>query len=805
MTIHARFLTALTIIFALTFIGSEFFTYKRAQQEALLDARTLAEQIRGILMSTRRVYHKQFINSGIPLTEKTVGFLPAYALSRISQDFRNWEGSGIIFNNVSDNPRNSNNKADPDEMESINFFRNNPEAKVWMKQILSADGKSIFHYAQPIWMEQYCMKCHGKKSDAPTTIQSVYTQSYNYQVGDLRGILSIKIPNTYIEDKFTLNFLQNFFIHLVAYLLIFLLIYQTWRNFVHKPLDNLMAGIQRISSGSYDRPIYSLEAEFSQIGDAFNKMATSIAKEIADRKLVQEQLLELNHSLTYRIEESTAKLNQTNSSLQKEMNERKLNEKTLRESEARFRLLLESTGEGIYGLDLKGCCTFANPSCMKMLGYKNVEEILGQNMHKLIHHTRKDGSKYPEKECHIFQTLRIGQGEFVSDELLWRSDGTSFIAEYRSFPIFHGDERVGAVVSFNDITNRKLSENELRQSEKKFRLLAETLEDVVWMSNPSIDTMLYISPAYEKVWGCSCQSLYDDPHSFIDAIHPDDKERIVAGLTKHGEGLWDFEYRIINGKGETLWIFDRGYPIYDDGGKVCQMIGLATDITKHKENEIALQNSLAEKESLLREVHHRVKNNIQIISSLLTLQSKNLKKKKASKHAAMEALDESRNRIHSMAKIHEQLYKSSNLSRVNFPEYIQSLIEDLFIVMGADDRDIHIKLDMDPMTLKIEQAIPCGLILNEMISNSFKHAFPNNRKGTVSIVAKALKGGFIDFVVADDGIGFYPDQDQINTLDTLGLSLINTLTRQIDGKLTWNRGVGTSVGIRFQKGNHNAN
>ena len=136
-------------------------------------------------------------------------------------------------------------------------------------------------------------------------------------------------------------------------------------------------------------------------------------------------------------------------------------EKALHESEERFRLLLDSTGEAIYDLDLEGNCTFCNPACLRLLGYGEVSDLLGKNMHELMHHTRPDGTLYPEEECRISQAFRQGEGTHVDDEVLWRAAGTSFPAEYRSFPIRRDGELIGSVVTFVDITERVQAEEEL--------------------------------------------------------------------------------------------------------------------------------------------------------------------------------------------------------------------------------------------------------------------------------------------------------------------------------------------------------
>ena len=142
--------------------------------------------------------------------------------------------------------------------------------------------------------------------------------------------------------------------------------------------------------------------------------------------------------------------------------ERKRAEEALRESEAHSRLLLDSTAEAIYGIDLEGRCTFCNPACLRLLGYAEPRQLLGKNMHPLIHHTRPDGTPYPAEECRIFQAFRVGEGSHVEDEVIWRADGSSFPAEYWSYPIRHEGRIVGSVVTFLDITDKRLAQETQR-------------------------------------------------------------------------------------------------------------------------------------------------------------------------------------------------------------------------------------------------------------------------------------------------------------------------------------------------------
>ncbi|MDD1774233.1 MAG: response regulator [Methanobacterium sp.] len=207
-------------------------------------------------------------------------------------------------------------------------------------------------------------------------------------------------------------------------------------------------------------------------------------------------------------------------------------------------------------------------------------------------------------------------------------------------------------------------------------------------------------------------------------------------------------------------------------------------------NELA--KALKEKEMLLKEIHHRVKNNLMIISSLLELQSYYIKDK-----ADLDFFRESRTRADSMAIIHERLYQSTDLKNIDFGDYISSLASELLDVYAVAPERIKLKIDAANILLDINIAIPLGLITNELMTNSIKHAFPGDRKGTITL--RIYKDGDIfTFILKDDGIGFPSNVDYKNT-DSLGLELVNSLTNQIDGKLELNNEKGTEFKITFKE------
>ncbi len=216
---------------------------------------------------------------------------------------------------------------------------------------------------------------------------------------------------------------------------------------------------------------------------------------------------------------------------------------------------------------------------------------------------------------------------------------------------------------------------------------------------------------------------------------------------------------------------------------------LQAEIAERKRVEQQMMSSLQEKEVLLKEIHHRVKNNLQIISSLLSLQSEKLNGQDPAR-----TFRESQDRIRSMALIHEKLYQARDISRVDFAEYTRSLTSYLFrsYVTGPG---IDLAVDIDGISLDIDKAIPCGLIINELVSNSLKYAFPDRRPGQICIRLSGDGNGY-SLVVEDDGAGLPPGLDFRNT-PSLGLQLVNTLVDQLEGRIELLHGTGTVFRITF--------
>jgi len=218
---------------------------------------------------------------------------------------------------------------------------------------------------------------------------------------------------------------------------------------------------------------------------------------------------------------------------------------------------------------------------------------------------------------------------------------------------------------------------------------------------------------------------------------------------------------------------------------------LLAEIAERERAEETITASLKEKEFLLREIHHRVKNNLQVISSLLYLQSR-----RTSDNQIQGVLQDSQNRVKSMALIHEKLYMSQKLARINLAEYTKSLVDYLYHCYDIHLDRISLKLDAEKIVVGADTAIPCGLIINELVSNSLKHAFPEGRSGEIYIKISSEGEQCFKMVVGDDGIGFEADPEKANTL---GLLLVSTLTKQIDGSIKLDRSQGTRFEIAFKE------
>ncbi len=275
--------------------------------------------------------------------------------------------------------------------------------------------------------------------------------------------------------------------------------------------------------------------------------------------------------------------------LEQELTDRRQTEKTLLASEERVRLLLDSTAEAIYGIDLQGNCTFANPSCLKMLGYTDIQQLLGKNMHWLIHHSYPGGTPMAVEDCRIYRAFRKGRGEHVEDEVLWKADGTSFPAEYWSYPQISHGEIAGAVVTFIDITERKRTEAEIRRHEESLR----EAQSIARLGNWELDLrtkILYWSKGIYEIFEINPREFGASYEAFLEAIHPDDRASVNQAYTESLEKRTPYEisHRLLMKDGRIKWVNEICRTEYDRQGNPVKSMGIVQDISQRKQSEEAL-------------------------------------------------------------------------------------------------------------------------------------------------------------------------------------------------------------------------
>ncbi|MHA2297129.1 MAG: PAS domain S-box protein [Candidatus Hodarchaeales archaeon] len=342
---------------------------------------------------------------------------------------------------------------------------------------------------------------------------------------------------------------------------------------------------------------------------------------------------------------------------------------------------------------------------------------------------------------------------------------------------------------FVSALERKRAEEELIESEKRFTAFMKYLPGKAFMKD-SQGRYIYMNETCEKVVGAK----YEDwkgktdyeflPSDVAEQIKANDRQVMTVGSSIETiENVPQID-------GVHHWLAIK-FPIMDAKGKPNILAGMSVDITERKQMEESLKSSLEEKEILLREIHHRVKNNLQIISSLLQLQSESIRDEQT-----LEILEESQNRVRVMALIHERLYRSRDLTNIDFTDYIHQLATDLLSSYKTSTSTINLVINASDIFLDINTAINCGLIINELISNCLKHAFPRLKEGSVHINFSQDRNKKYELIVSDDGVGF-PKELDFRKTDSLGLRIVNILTKQLDGSIEFVNHHGTEFKIKF--------
>jgi PAS domain S-box-containing protein len=481
---------------------------------------------------------------------------------------------------------------------------------------------------------------------------------------------------------------------------------------------------------------------------------------------------------------------------------RRIIEEALRESEEKYRNVAEMAKDGI-AIVQGTTLVYLNQSLASMAGY-SVEELLGTSFVRFV---------APESVADVLALVKntlLGKpvSTFFPTRIRHRDGHTIEIEANGTMIVWQGKKALLGII--RDVTERNRTEEALRESEEKYRNLAETIHDFI-VTTDFDGIITYANPAARQMVG-GRDLVGAAMKEFMD---PDQIRQHLEMLSARRQGLSEplsYEWHIKSpGDGSSL-LLDVRSSLLVERGKPSGILFNARNITERKqmEEEIRslnktleqrvsertqqLDTSLKEKEILLREIHHRVKNNLQIVASLLNLQSRYIHDKDT-----LAAINESQNRVRAMALVHEKLYQAKNLSKINLNEYIRFLGNSLFQFYGVKSTQITFETVIRDISVDINTAVPLGLIINELISNSLKYAFPDGRKGAICISVRQENETY-SILFKDDGIGIPDDLDWRNT-QSLGLRLVNSLVDQLDGtiELKKEKGIMYTIVIHREK------
>lgn len=458
-------------------------------------------------------------------------------------------------------------------------------------------------------------------------------------------------------------------------------------------------------------------------------------------------------------------------------------EEELKKKDLIYKSLVDNPGVGIATTDIRGRFTMVNERLCKMYGYTE-EELLGTPFADYLH---------PEDKKHflkIFVNARKQPENKPQIEFRGvRKDGR--IVHCFSCPtltLFDGE-----IIRFNviivDITDMKLTEMALRASEERYRTFTEEAQIGVYIYDNG--RLLFVNPAMERITGYSKAELLALDTGRMEMPDEQKTDDIREEIRQQeDENIHHYKMHLMRKDGEVAILEFQTHPIVFEERNVT--FGTCIDITETRRNEERLKEVIAEKEVLLREIHHRVTNNLQIISSLLYLSSENL-----TESEAIAAFRESQNRIRIMAHIHEMLYQSQDTGSIFLPAYLADIVSSIFSSYSTNLGDLDYELDIDDVNLGIDTAIPLGLCVNELVANSIEHAFPDG-KGRVSVSLKNVENDRFSLRIADSGVGFAEGTD-IGKTKSLGLQLVKMMVEQLQGELELHRKNPTAFTITFSQ------
>jgi len=487
----------------------------------------------------------------------------------------------------------------------------------------------------------------------------------------------------------------------------------------------------------------------------------------------------------------------------KDITEQKTYKEDLSKSESLYSNLVDNMNEGIIRFHLDERIQYVNKRFCQMVGYKS-SELIGKVGHKFL--VDKDSFKIIKK---LIAKRRDGKSSKYELQLL-KKNGEQIWVSISGTPLFNDHkEYIGSINMVTDISDEVLSKKALIKSEDNLKKAQEIghLGSYEW--DLLTNDLKWNEQMYE-IYGVK-PGVKPNLPMVIALTHEDDLEDMQHAVQKglNGKMQTNYEFRIRTKKGEIKYCMARTKLFTDDKGIPRKIIGTIQDVSDSKlaENQIRELNETLEKKviertaqlerankeirALLKEMHHRVKNNLQIVISLLNLESNSLNDKHIS-----DAFKKSQDRIQTMAFIHESLYLNESMSEISVRKYLQPLVKHRIRANANAGNQISMDSVFPDISFKIETMLPLGLLLNELVTNSLKHAFPDNRKGNIKIELEKNRNKYL-LKYKDNGIGFKIQQNG-NFSKSVGLILIDSFIQQLDGKLKKVSKSGTNYEISFK-------
>ncbi|MEO8514813.1 MAG: PAS domain S-box protein, partial [Ignavibacteria bacterium] len=530
------------------------------------------------------------------------------------------------------------------------------------------------------------------------------------------------------------------------------------------------------------------EVVFSRNDEGIVTEILGSAFDVTARKMLEDELKKYSGHLEELVEIRTSEIKSANIKLKEEINERAKAERNIIDAEEKFRSLVENALVGIYIIQDEKFA-YVNPRYEDIFGYGS-GEMTGMNAWNVVWEEdkviiRENMRKRIENEVNSIQysfRAKRKNGSLIDVEI----KGTSMIY----------DGKPSIIGTLQDITESLKAEELLKEQKEFLRTVIDTDPNFVFakdwdgrftLVNKAVADN-YSSTAEELIG--KTDSDFNPNIAEVEHFLADDREVIASGKVKFIP-----EEEVTNsGTGQTKWYQTIKVPLKAANGST-HVLGVAADITARKLAESITIKSLREKELLLKEIHHRVKNNLQIIISLLKLQSKYVYDPRD-----LEIFNKSRSRVETMSLIHEKLYKSKDISQIDIGNYLKDLVSHLLNAYKVNSSIIEFNISAENILMTIDTAIPCGLIVNELINNILKHAFPDGYKGKIELNLRRSDENVV-LEVTDNGIGI-PTEFDMDKSDSLGMRLIDTLVKQLDGIIevnSLNGSNGTKVVIEFKE------